>query len=154
MATEEDWASYARAVVDLAPPGRAPFRLEPDAPGRTGTWPEGVAAPLVVVTAWNPDSVVLRNDDNRARHRRLVDELDRLGLPHWPATGRDPATPHHEEGVAVPGLPGELGVELGARHGQAAVYLWTPDGWTVVSCTDDRRHTSGWRLRTVPAPAT
>jgi hypothetical protein len=110
-----------------------------------------VAAPLVVVTAWNPDSVVRDREENGVRHRRLVGELDRLGLPHWPATGRDPDAPHHEEGVAVPGLSATEGVALGARHGQAAVYLWTPDGWTVVSCTDDRRHTTGWRLGAIPS---
>jgi hypothetical protein len=147
VATEEDWASYVRAVVDLAPPGRDPFRLEPDTPGRTGPWPEPLAAPVVVVTAWNPDSVVLDPGDNRVRNERLAAELDRMGLRHWPATGRDPDSPHHEVGLAVPGLTGEQGAALGRRHGQAAVYLWTPDAWTVISCSDDRRRTLGWRLR-------
>jgi len=146
MASEEDWASYTRAVVDMAPPGRSPFRLEPAAPGRTGVWPDGVALPVVVVTAWNPDSVVLDPGSNQIRNERLVDELTRLGLAHWPAVGRDPDSLHHEAGLAVPGLSGEDGAALGRRHGQAAVYVWTPESWTVVSCTDDRHEISGWRL--------
>jgi hypothetical protein len=146
MATDEDWGSYLAAVVDMAPPGRDPFRIEPDTPGHTGPWPDGVPTPVVVVTAWNPDSVVLDPEVNRARHARLVAELDRSGLAHWPATGRDPESAHHEIGLAVPGLTVEQGAALGRRHGQAAVYRWTPDAWTVISCTDDRRRTTGWRL--------
>ncbi len=89
MATEEDWASYARAVVDVAPPDREPFRLVPDEVGTTGRWPDGLDPPVVVVTAWNPDGVPVPPGDNRAANLRLVAELDRLGLTHWPAVGRD-----------------------------------------------------------------
>lgn len=151
MATEEDWAAYGRAVIDIGPPGGPGFRLEPQAPGVTDDWPDGLAAPVVVVTAWNPDSVVLPADDNRARNRRLVAELDRRGVEHWPAVGRDPGGRHLEEGVAVPGMDEAEGVAVGARHGQAAIYVWTPDALTVVSCTRERRLTAGWRCVSPPA---
>ena len=105
---------------------------------------------MVVVTAWNPDSHVRPEAVNRAANEALEAELDRRGLTHWPATGRDPDLAHHEEGVAVPGLAEADGVALGRRYGQAAVYLWTPEAWQVVSCTDARRHVHGWRL--LPAP--
>lgn len=153
MATDDDWASYGRAVIDIVPPGRAPFRLVPDQPGTTGGWPEDLVPPVVVVTAWDPDSARLQAGDNQVRHRRLVSELDRSGLVHWPAVGRDPDSPHFEEGVAVVGLTESEGVDLGRRYGQAAVYVWTPEAWTVVSCTDDRRHTYGWRVADRPAPS-
>ena len=151
MATEEDWASYARAVVDVAPPDAAPFRLVPDKVGATGSWPDGLDPPVVVVTAWNPDGVPVPPGDNRANNRRLVADLGRLGLTYWPAVGRDLDSPHLEEGVAVSGLTEAEGVALGLRFGQAAVYLWTRDDWSVVSCTDQRRHSLGWR-RTVRPP--
>jgi len=146
VATDEHWASYDRAVVDLAPPGARPVRLVPDRRGVTGRWPEGLGSPIVVVTAWNPDSEVLPDPDNRAAHHRLVADLDRRGVVHWPATGRDPADDHHEEGVAVSGLTEDEGVALGRAHGQAAVYVWTPGAWEVVSCSDARRRVHGWRL--------
>jgi hypothetical protein len=149
VATEADWASYDRAVVDLAPPGHAAMRLVPDRPGDTGPWPEGLDVPVVVVTAWNPDSDSRPAPANRAANEALVAELDRRGLVHWPATGRDPDAGHHEEGFAVTGLSEAEGVALGRRWGQAAVYVWTPARWQVVSCTDDRRHVHGWRI--VPA---
>ncbi len=146
MATEADWTSYDRAVVDLRPPDRPAVRLVPDRPGATGPWPGGLDVPVVVVTAWNPDSGLVPPEVNRAANEALVAELDRRGLPHWPATGRDPDRGHHEEGVAVPGLTEAEGVALGRSHGQAAVYVWTPATWEVVSCTDGRRHVHGWRL--------
>lgn len=146
MVTEEDWASYARAVIDFAPPGRPPFRLVPDAPVATGIWPRDLVAPVLIVTAWNPDSIILQEADNQARNQLLVAELDRPGVIVWPAVGRDPDTDHHEEGVAVSGLTLVEGVTLGIRHGQASVFVWTPSALAVVSCSDDRCHSSGWRL--------
>ena len=145
MATDEDWASYARAVVDVVPAEGEPFRLVPDRVGSAGRWPDGLDPPVTVVTAWNPDGVLVPPGDNRAGNQRLVDELQRLGLTWWPAVGRDLDSAHHEEGVAVSGLTVAEGLALGRRYGQAAVYVWTPDEWSVVSCTDDRRHTCGWR---------
>ena len=153
MATEEDWAAYARAVVDIAPPNGDPFRIVPAGVAVSGRWPAGLEPPVVVVTAWNPDSVLVPPGDNRANNQRLVAALDRLGLTHWPAVGRDLDAPHLEEGVAVSGLTEAEGIALGLRHGQAAVYVWTRDAWSVVSCTDDRRHTCGWqRTERPPTP--
>ena len=158
MVTEQDWASYARAVIDFAPPGRPQFRLLSDAAGTTGVWPRDLLAPVLIVTAWNPGSNILPEADNQARNQLLVAELARAGATLWPAVGRDPDTDHHEDGFAVAGLTLAEGVTLGGRHGQAAIFVWTPGAWAVVSCSDDRCHPSGWRLterlsdRAVPAP--
>ena len=146
MATEADWASFDRAVVDLTLPGGSAVRLVPDRPGATGPWPGGLADPVIVVTAWNPDSRVRPAEVNRAANEALVAELERRGLPHVPATGRDPASAYHEVGVAIPGLTEAEGIDLGRIHRQAAVYVWTPGAWEVVSCTDVRRRVHGWRI--------
>lgn len=143
MATERDWEAYRTAVVDLALPGR-PIRITPQVSGAVGAWPEDVAAPVVVVTAWNPDSVRLGAAANAARHRALVRDLASRGLTWWPASGRDTDDGHVEEGAAVPGLAEASGLELGRRHGQAAVYVWTPGAWEVVACDGGRRVTQGW----------
>ena len=150
MATEDDWVAYRRAVVDVIPTDRSPFRIVPAGPGMPGPWPEGLRPPVVIVTAWNPDSTRLGTDENAARHRGLAAELAELGVRWWPAIGRDVGDGHSEQGAAVIGLPESDGVRLGRAHGQAAVYVWTPAAWEVVSCTDDRRHTSGWLLTAVP----
>jgi len=150
MATEDDWAAYRAAVVDVVPPDRPEFRIVPAIPGTSGPWPEGLAAPVVVVTAWNPDSVRLGPEENAARHRALVAELAELGVQWWPASGRDLGSRHAEHGAAVVGLSEADGVRIGRSHGQAAVYVWTPTAWEVVSCTDEQRHTAGWYLTAVP----
>ncbi len=146
MATDRDWDAYRTALVDLEPPGRPALRITPDAPGDVGTWPEGLATPLTVVTAWNPGGVLLADDVNAARHRILSRELATRGLQWWPAIGRAPDHGHAEAGAAVTGLSEEEARALGRRHGQSAVYLWTPEAWEVVSCVRDRRDTLGWRL--------
>ncbi|MGA2835745.1 MAG: DUF3293 domain-containing protein [Acidimicrobiales bacterium] len=151
MATEQDWDSYRVAVVDVAPPGRHPFRIVPAAAGVHGRWPRRSQSAVHVLTAWNPDSIRLDRDVNDARNARLLADLDAAGLTYWPAIGRDLVGDHFEEGVAVLGLGDREAVAMGRNHGQAAVYRWTPDVWQVISCTDDRRETSGWR--TVPVPA-
>jgi hypothetical protein len=150
MATERDWQAYRVAVVDVVPPVGPAFRIVPDVPGRAGTWPDGLAAPVVVVTAWNPDGVRLEPDINGARQRKLALELGTRGLAWWPATGRDPVDAHHEAGAAVPGLAEDEGLALGRRYGQAAVYVWTPDAWEVAACDGSRRVTLGWRRTGVP----
>jgi hypothetical protein len=151
VVTEKDWTSYARAVIDFTPPGRTPFRLVPDAPGDTGVWPQDLVPPVLIVTAWNPDSVILPLADNQARNHLLVAELDRPGVILWPAVGRDPDTDHYEDGVAISGLTPTEGVILGLRHGQAAIFVWDPAGITVVSCSDERHYSSGWRLTHIPS---
>jgi hypothetical protein len=151
MATDAHWDSYRTAAIDLDPPWSPGLRLTPDVDGTTGSWPPRLSAPIFVITAWNPDSVVLESSENQARHDELVDDLDHLGLVHWRAVGRDAAgTPgganHHEEGVAIEGLREDKAIALGRGHGQAAIYAWTPAAWEVLSCTDARRITLGWRL--------
>lgn len=150
MATARDWEAYRTAVVDVAPADRPAFRIVPDGAGRTDAWPGGQAVPVVVVTAWNPDSIRLDPDVNAVRQWILAFELGTRGLAWWPATGRDLGNGHHEDGVAVPGLSEEEGRDLGRRHGQAAIYVWTPEAWEAVSCDRDLRVTLGWRLTGVP----
>jgi len=150
MATEKDWSSYLTAVVDLSPPDGAPFRVSPAPSGETGQWPCGPTPLIHVITAWNPDSVLLSAEVNQARHDQLVADLDHQRLDWWPAIGRDPDGRHFEEGVAVMGLTDAAAVTVGLAYGQAAVFAWSPPQWQVLSCTDERRHTCGWRTGPVP----
>jgi Protein of unknown function (DUF3293) len=146
MATDADWDAYRTAVVDLDPPWVPGLRLVPEAPGTTGAWPAQLDSPVFIITAWNPDSVRFDEASNRARHDALVADLARRDVEHWPAVGRDTIAVHHEEGVAAVGITEEAALALGRAHGQAAIYVWTPEAWTVASCTDDRRIILGWRI--------
>src|SRR5580658_4611705 len=104
MATEDDWANYRTAVVDVVPPDRPQFRIVPASPGLSGPWPARLPEPVVVVTAWNPDSALLGPEENAARHRALVAELAGSGVQWWPATGRDLGDGHAEQGAAMVGV--------------------------------------------------
>jgi len=161
VATEENWAAYRMAVVDVEPPDAPAFRVTPAELGIIGEWPTGLVPPVIVITAWNPDSVHLAEDVNRARHADLVDDLTARDIPWWPATGHDVAGAgrrpdsraprgHREEGVAATGLTEVEARDLARSYGQAAVYVWTPTAWEVVSCTDGRRVTAGWKVGPLP----
>lgn len=139
-------------MVDLAPPGRSAIRIVTAATGSVGIWPTDLVPPVVVITAWNPDSVRLAGYLNDARSLDLETELDARGFTRCPATGRDVGDHHREDGFAVSGMSEEEAQDLGRRYGQAAIYLWTPEAWQVVSCAGDRRHITGWRVEPVMWP--
>jgi hypothetical protein len=97
-----------------------------------------------VITAWNPHSQLLDDNENRVRQESLESELIRLEL--WPAVGLDPNSEYREEGVAISGLSEVEAISLGARYEQNAIFTWTPVAWSILSCIDKRREDSGWRL--------
>jgi hypothetical protein len=139
---EDPWIVYARTIVEISPPARATFRILPAPKGEVGTWPPGFGAEIFVITAWNPHSQPLDDNENRVRQEALEAELLRLEL--WPAVGLDPDSKYREEGVAVAGLSEMEAIALGARYDQNAIFLWTPVAWSILSCLDKRREDSGW----------
>ena len=114
-----------------------------------GTWPWESRKPIHVVTAWNPGEERPGEVVNRARQGRLEAELSARGLHIWRTVGRDPTASHAEDSAAVAGLTEREAVALGARYGQAAIFAWSPEQWTVVSCVDDRRNRTSWILETL-----
>jgi len=144
MTPEDPWIAYARTIVEISPPTRATFQIIPAPRGEVGAWPSGFRAEIFVITAWNPHSQPLHDNENRVRQEALESELLRLEL--WPAVGLDPNSKYREEGVAVSGLPELEAIALCARYDQNAIFTWTPVAWSILSCTDKRRQDSGWRL--------
>jgi hypothetical protein len=127
MTPEDPWIAYARTIVEVAPPARATFRILPAPKGEVGTWPSGFRAEIFVITAWNPHSQLLDDNENRVRQESLDSE-------------------YREEGVAISGLSEVEAISLGARYEQNAIFTWTPVAWSILSCIDKRREDSGWRL--------
>ncbi|MHB8328198.1 MAG: DUF3293 domain-containing protein [Acidimicrobiales bacterium] len=150
MSNESSWASYTRAFVEFFPPDRAPFRVFPAPKGITGNWVSGLDGPIYVITAWNPGTERPGVDTNRARQKSLEADLRERQLEVWPAVGCDPDSPHREESAATSGLSELDAVALGVHYGQDAIFSWTPEVWTVVSCVDARRHKAGWLLESLP----
>jgi hypothetical protein len=60
--------------------------------------------------------------------------------------GVDPSSKHREEGVATLGLSVEEAVALAAQYRQDAIFVWTTDAWSIVSCRDDRRVDLSWAV--------
>lgn len=88
----------------------------------------GVAS-AVSITAWNPFSQLLSEDDNAARQDRLRTRLEALGLRWMPAAGRDRDQRWPEErGLFVPGVDAALGTALLDEFEQNALVFLDSDG--------------------------
>jgi hypothetical protein len=149
LAPGDPWASYARTVVVVICPGGSNLVVEPAPPGRAGGWPWPADDAVYILTAWDPGDARPSEAENRANQLALEAELGDLepkGL--WDAVGVDPVSGHREEGVAVQGLALEVVLALGARHGQDAIFEWTPSAWAIVACRGDRRVELGWKATT------
>lgn len=103
------------------------------------------------MTADNPHGEVVPDAVNAARRAALADVLDDLGLEWLPALGGGPDdVEHREPGALVIGLDVVAAAGLGARFGQAAIYVWAPDALHLVACNLDRHEVLGYAA--VPGP--
>jgi hypothetical protein len=87
------------------------------------------ATTAVVVTAYNPRSVVLAEAENRARHAQLVKLLEDNGYDHALGEGRDP-TGHWKAELecVVFGIPLAAGLAIARRFEQNAIVFVTRGG--------------------------
>lgn len=83
-------------------------------------------ATLALVTAFNPMTVELPEDDNERRNELLFEEF----RPPFRAIGRSPDGRWSEPGFAMP--IGPAAVEAAQRFGQAAIYVVSPAGRRVL----------------------
>lgn len=146
MTIDSAWANYAKTILEFIPLDREAFMIHPAPRGVTGEWPTGFRAPVYILTAWNPGSERPGESVNRARQEALESEGRQRGFEMCHTIGRDPDSSHFEEGVAVSGLSEHEAIIFGARYGQAAIFSWTPEELTVLSCVDERRHQAGWLI--------
>jgi hypothetical protein len=87
------------------------------------------ATSAVVVTAYNPRSVVLSDAENRARHAELTALLDASGYDYALGEGRDPTGQWKAElECVVFGVSVETGLELARRFAQNAIVFVTRGG--------------------------
>jgi hypothetical protein len=100
-----------------------------------------------ILTAWDPGTELLGEQENREREAALEAELQSLSpAAWWPAVGVDPVTGHREEGVAMQGVVDDVVQQIGARYDQDAIFRWTPSEWVIVSCLGGRRVVLGWSV--------
>jgi hypothetical protein len=83
----------------------------------------------VVITAYNPRSVVLSDTENRARHVELTALLDASGHDYALGEGRDPTGAWKAElECVVFGIRVETGLELARRFAQNAIVFVSKGG--------------------------
>lgn len=113
-------------------------------PAPEGGWPEV----FVVVTACNPRDEATDEESNLAANVKLAEVLRREGRRFGPMTGASPDGAHREPGFwADAGL--RLGLALGKRFGQVAVFLVENGVVSVVPCDNPAgaRHVASWAER-------
>jgi hypothetical protein len=104
------------------------------APGRPAPRP---LRPAAIVTAYNPASVRTSVAENRAAARRLLAQVEALGVPCLPARAHAPDPRWNEPGVALLGPAAlDAAVRFGAEWGQNAILA--VDGASVVSLVATR----------------
>jgi hypothetical protein len=83
----------------------------------------------VVVTAYNPRSVVLADAENRRRHGELVAMISAMGHAHAVGEGRDPTGAWKPEVECIVfGISAEAGLELARAFEQNAIVFVTRGG--------------------------
>ena len=60
--------------------------------------------------------------------------------------GYDEISGHREEGVMAAGLTTAQALDVGRRYEQDAIFEWSPESWSILSCRSGERHQMGWRL--------
>src|SRR5437870_1692653 len=74
------------------------------------------------LTAFNPRSERLSDEENQDRHRRLVERVEYLGFPAFPGEGvGDDGTWPRERSLLVLGVNRRQAIDLGREFGQLAV---------------------------------
>jgi hypothetical protein len=140
------WGAYARTIVIVEDLQGARWEIHPAAPGDIDSWPASLAAPLYLLTAWDPGDQRPGEAVNRLRQAALGREVRELASQVWSGVGYDEASGHREEGVMAAGLTATQALDIGRRHDQDAIFEWTPECWSILSCRSDERHQMGWRL--------
>jgi Protein of unknown function (DUF3293) len=151
LAPDDPWAGYERLVVTISRPGEGDLVIRSAARGQAGRWPFASLDPIVVLTAWDPGGARPGEGVNRRREAQLEAELLPVTRAMWPARGVDPATGARDEGVALQGMAEREARAIAARYGQDAVFVWTPESWSIVACAGGRRVVSGWAVEDAAA---
>lgn len=133
------WDMYLEAIIECEVDGRTQCLRGPSAE------PLPAAAPIFVLTAYNPGGVDRGEAENEADERLFERELSAAGATFWPALGRSPDGSWSEPGVALANVDRARACTLGDRYGQLAVYELTDEQVRVVRSVDAEIIRSGAR---------
>lgn len=145
------WDLYGAAGLHLDLPDGG-LEVTPVAFFRTdGTFP-GDGRPWHIITARYAGLSRHAADGGSDTLSRLLDRVAASGLTHHLARTIEPGGSYGQQAVAVLGMDREQARALGRELGQDAIVEWSATLLTVVSCTEDRFHYTGWAVSPASAP--
>lgn len=146
----ELWLFYADTVVDVFMEDGRTLSITQTSDPTIDAWPFDEADVAWILTACNPRSVPLTDDENATRHQQLGEQLAERGYAYLETVGFDPKDRSwSEQGYAVLGISEDEVCDLARSWDQNAVYKWAPDHWEIVGVVMDGRTRSGWRYLSV-----
>ena len=87
-----------------------------------------------MITAANPYSQLLTDEENKARNQSLHVELTKISELILPAIGRDPASDWSEHGWVLQSQDASPLIDLARKFQQNAIFKFSESGKQVVSC--------------------
>ena len=134
------WDAYRRTTY-AARTGNGEIRIHPDrrSSDLDALLDQTRADQWAYITAYNPESRRLSDDDNAARQRALVQAVRDLGLTFFEGESvLDAATWPPEPSLLILGIPPDDARALGRQFGQRAIVLGRLDQPArLVSCKDE-----------------
>jgi hypothetical protein len=148
MSESDLWRFYIDTVVDVWLDDGRELSIVQTPDGGGDEWPFDVEQ-VWIITACNPRSVPLRDEENANRHQKMGEQIAELGYRSLETVGFDPKDRSwSEQGYALLGISEDEVISLARSWDQNAVYKWAPDHWEVIGVLMDGRTRSGWRYLT------
>ena len=148
MIEQELWDAYCTTVVTFVDDNGQGFVVSP-ADGVTGEWLGlGGAGEILIISAANPYSELISDEENLDLETRLKSQLSELGIRFHDCAGQSPDGQWVERSVMVFDAPLDVIKQLGAEYLQNAIFRWTPTAWECVSLVSAQHFISGWALDT------
>jgi hypothetical protein len=141
----ELWRTWLEAHLWIErPDGLGWWHISPRPENVVGDWP--LAAPVFLLTSYNPRGVDLSLEENERRLAELDAYLRAELVAAVRSIGASEDRSWMEPGFALPDV-GEAGaLEIARRFEQAAVYAWSAERLEVVGALDEGRASVGWAL--------
>ena len=87
-----------------------------------------------MITAANPYSQLLTDEENKDRNQSLRGELSNISELILPAIGRDPTSDWSEHGWVLPSQDASPLIELARKFQQNAIFKFSESGKQVINC--------------------
>lgn len=148
---DELWRTWLEAHLWIErPDGTGWWHVSPRPDGVVGDWP--LAAPVHLLTAFNPRGEDLPAEENERRLAELADYLRAELLAAVRSLGASEDRSWMEPGFALLDVGEESAVAIARRFEQAAIYAWSAERLEVVGALHEGRASVGWSLGETDAP--